>query len=173
MGAPRKVTPALERLLRLIKADPRRVGVLRTPGVRRRSPRNWCNAWAFTSMKIGSGTRGCMAMSPDAQPQARGRRTVVLTDNAHFHRPETSRAVTVLLQWHGRWLELVYLPAYSPELQPRDHLSRVLRSRVTHNHQRTTLDALQADAEAFLYGFLRKQRESLRIIGSPLNRCVI
>jgi len=104
--------------------------------------------------------------------RARGRRAIVLTDNAHFHRPEKSRHVAALLKRHGRWLELVYLPAYSPELQPLDHLFRVLRGRVTHNHHRSTLDALQADAEGCLQALTRQPRRALRIIGSPFAQLV-
>jgi transposase len=81
--------------------------------------------------------------------RTRGRQAIILVDNARFHRPEQSRQVAALLRRHGPWLRLVFLPAYSPELQPLDHLFRVLRARVTHNHHRHSLDALQADAEAF------------------------
>lgn len=48
-----------------------------------------------------------------------------------------------------------------PEVASPDHLFRVLHGRVTHNHHRTDLDALQSDAEAFLFGFLCKPHELL------------
>ena len=104
--------------------------------------------------------------------RTRRRRALVLTDNAHVHRPEKSRQVAALVQRHGRWLKLVYLPAYSPELQPLDHLFRVLRGRVTHNHHRTSLDALEADAEGFLHELTRHPQRTLRIIGSPFAQAV-
>lgn len=99
--------------------------------------------------------------------RARGRRAVVLVDNARFHRPDQSREVATLLRRHGRWLQVVYLPAYSPEDHPLDHLFRVLRGHVTHNHHRVTLNALQADAEQLLHELDRDPRRVLRIIGSP------
>jgi transposase len=98
--------------------------------------------------------------------RGRRRKALVLVDNAHIHRPEKSRQVAALLQRHGRWLELVYLPAYSPELQPLDHLFRVLRGRVTHNHHRRSLAMLEADAEGWFHALARHPHRTLRIIGS-------
>ncbi len=100
----------------------------------------------------------------------RGRRAIVLLDNAGFHRPETSRQVTALLQRHDRWLTLIFLPAYSPELQPFDHLFRVLRAEVTHNHHRAALDMIEADAEAFFHRRARHPERILRMIGSPFSK---
>lgn len=104
--------------------------------------------------------------------QARGRKALVLADNARFHRPDKSRQVAALLQRHGPWLDLVFLPAYSPELQPLDHLFRVLRARVTHNHHRRLLDALEADAEAFFRELACRPKRVLQTIGSPFQHFV-
>ncbi|HXX37823.1 MAG TPA: transposase [bacterium] len=81
----------------------------------------------------------------------RGHRTMILLDNAWFHRPDKSRQGADLLQRHGPWLTLVFLPAYSPELQPLDHLFRMWRGEVTHNHHRTDLDMLEFDSETFFH----------------------
>jgi len=99
--------------------------------------------------------------------RSRRRKALVLCDNAHIHRPEKSRQVADLLHRHGRWLRLVYLPAYSPDLQPQDHLFRVVRARVTHNHHRATLDDLQTDSETLFRELRRRPRSVLEIIGSP------
>lgn len=104
--------------------------------------------------------------------RARRRRVIVLCDNAHIHRPEKSRQVAALLQRHGHWLRLVYLPAYSPDLQPQDHLFRVVRSRVTHNHHRSTLDQLEGDSETFFRELDRWPERALEIIGSPFLNMV-
>jgi len=61
----------------------------------------------------------------------------------------------------------VYLPAYSPELQPQDHLFRMLRARVTHNHHWLTLGQLQGDVETFFRDLQRRPAHALKIIGSP------
>ena len=67
---------------------------------------------------------------------------------------------------HGRRLTLVFLPATSPELQPLDHLFRILRAHVPHNHHRTTLGMIEADAEAFLCCHDRRPNRILRMIAS-------
>jgi len=105
--------------------------------------------------------------------RSRGRKAIVLLDNARFHRPDKSRQVAALLQRHGPWLQLVFLPAYSPELQPLDHLFRVLRARVTHNHHRRSLDALKADAEAFFRELACHPERVLQTIGSPFRHLVL
>jgi transposase len=99
----------------------------------------------------------------------RKHRAIIVLDNAWFHRPDKSRQVADLLQRHGPWLTLVFLPAYSPELQPLDHLFRVWRSEVTHNHHRTGLDMLEADSEAFFNRCARYPQRILRTIGSPFR----
>jgi transposase len=101
--------------------------------------------------------------------RSRGRKAIVLLDNARFHRPDQSRRVAALLHRHGPWLQLVFLPAYSPELQPLDHLSRVLRARVTHNHHRRSLDALERDAEVFFRELACHPGRVLHTIGSPFQ----
>jgi len=105
--------------------------------------------------------------------RARGRKAIVLLDNARFHRPDKSRQVAALLHRHGAWLALVFLPAYSPELQPLDHLFRVLRARVTHNHHRRSLDALEGDAEAFFRELACHPERVLHTIGSPFRHLVL
>ena len=104
--------------------------------------------------------------------RSRGRKAIVLLDNARFHRPDKSRQVAALLQRHGPWLQLVFLPAYSPELQPLDHLFRVLRARVTHNHHRRSLDALEADAKEFFREFACRPKRVLQTIGSPFRHAL-
>jgi len=97
----------------------------------------------------------------------RGRRAMIVLDNAGVHRAEKSRLVAALLDRHGSWLTLVFPPAYSPELQPLDHLFRAWRREVTHNHHRTSLDVLQTDSEAFFHRRARRPQLILRMIGSP------
>lgn len=102
-----------------------------------------------------------------ARSRARSRRAILVVDNLNIHVPERARKVRALLERHGRWLELVYLPKYSPDLQPQEDLWRVWRAKVTHNHQRTTLDELEADSEACFAEWQTDPTAVLRIIGSP------
>jgi hypothetical protein len=102
-----------------------------------------------------------------ARSRACGRRAVLVVDNLNIHVPERARKVRDLVQRHDRWLELVYLPKYSPDLQPQEVLWRVWRAQVTHGHQRTTLDELQADSEACFADWEANPTAVLRIISSP------
>jgi hypothetical protein len=102
-----------------------------------------------------------------ARSRARGRRAILVLDNLNIHVPERAKKVRDLIQRHGHWLELIYLPKYSPELQPQETLWRVWRSRVTHNHQRTTLEELEADSEACFAEWKAHTETVLPIIGSP------
>ncbi len=94
--------------------------------------------------------------------RTRRRETLVLLDNAQVRRHEKSRQVTTLPQRHSRWLELVYLRAYSPELQARDHLFRVSRPWVTHNDHRSMLSTIQGVGEV-------RERRSRHLLGDRLG----
>lgn len=102
-----------------------------------------------------------------ARSRARGRRTILVVDNLNIHVPERAKKVRDLLDRSDRWLKLVYLPKYSPDLQPQEDLWRVWRTKVTHNHQRMTLEELEADSEACFAEWEADPAAVLRIIGSP------
>ena len=64
----------------------------------------------------------------------------VICDNAPFH---TSKAVRAWLAEHPR-IRLVFLPKYSPELNPIERIWWHLRDEITRNHQHPTITALIA-----------------------------
>jgi transposase len=100
-----------------------------------------------------------------ARSRARGRVAVILLDNLSIHTPKGSRLVRALLEEFGPHLRLVYTPAYDPDSNRIEWLWRSLRRAVTHTHQRTTLDELLADADAWARDLT--PRQILRQIGSP------
>lgn len=67
---------------------------------------------------------------------------VLLWDRAPWHHGEAIRSV---LAAHSR-LEILWLPAASPELNPQEHVWKAVREAVSHNHTYTKLSEL---AEAF------------------------
>jgi hypothetical protein len=107
-------------------------------------------------------TEDCIARSI-----SRGKKVVILADNLGIHVPERARKVKDLLEKHSSHLKLVYLPKYSPDLQPQEKLWRVWRAKVTHNHQRATLEELEMDSEACFAEWEADPSTVLRIIGSP------
>lgn len=62
--------------------------------------------------------------------RARRRKMVVISDNASYHKSPPVRAF--LAQCQAR-LELLYLPPYSPELNPIERVWKLTRRLCTHN----------------------------------------
>jgi len=103
-----------------------------------------------------------------ARSAARGRTALVLLDNLSIHTPRGSRLLRALLaevNAPGERLVLVYTPTYDPDANRIEWLWRGLRRTVTHNHQRTTLAPLLADADQWATGL--RPAAVLSQIGSP------
>lgn len=93
----------------------------------------------------------CATMSEcAARSSARGRLAVILTDNAPSHKVGKTGIVRGKLDKLAGQVVLVYLPTYSPHLQPVERLWRQWRPNVTHNHTRVNLAELQADSDSWL-----------------------
>lgn len=98
---------------------------------------------------------------------ARGRLAVLLTDNAPGHRVgKTGIVRTALNELTGR-VVLVFLPAYSPDLQPAERLWRQWRPNVTHNHVRDKMVDLLADSDAWLRRIATQPKAVLRALAIP------
>ena len=98
---------------------------------------------------------------------ARGRLAVLLTDNAQGHRVGKTGMVRTALNKHAGRVVLVFLPTYSPDLQPTERLSRQWRPNVTHNHVRENMADLQGDSDAWLARIAANPKDTLRILGRP------
>jgi DDE superfamily endonuclease len=93
----------------------------------------------------------CATLAAGAERStARGRLAVFLVDNAPSH--QVGKTGIVRRGWDARAgrVVLVFLPRYSPDLQPTERLWRQGRPNVTHNHTRATMTALQGDSDAWL-----------------------
>jgi transposase len=72
--------------------------------------------------------------------KARGKKMVVISDNASYHH------ASVLEPWlsrHRREFELLFLPPYSPNLNPIERVWKLLRRLCTHNEYFPELVLLQ------------------------------
>jgi transposase len=77
----------------------------------------------------------------------RGKRLVLLLDNAKYHH---ARALQPWLHQHRKRLTLLFLPPYSPELNPIERVWKLTRRLATHNRHFPTLDdILNAVRERF------------------------
>jgi transposase len=72
--------------------------------------------------------------------RARGKKMVVLLDNAAYHH---AGALNGWLREHRAVLELLFLPPYSPELNPIERVWKLLRRLCTHNEYFPELELLQ------------------------------
>jgi len=77
----------------------------------------------------------------------RNKRLVVVLDNAKYHH---ARALRPFLHRHRKQLTLVFLPPYSPELNPIERVWKLARRLATHNRHFPALDdVLNAVRERF------------------------
>jgi putative transposase len=96
---------------------------------------------------------------------ARGRVAALLIDNAPGHRlGKTGMLRQVMTAFRGR-VVLIYLPPYSPDLQPEERLWRQWRPSVTHNHRRTEIEALVQDSDAWFEREARQPASVLQMLG--------
>jgi putative transposase len=75
-----------------------------------------------------------------------GQRTVVVLDNASFHRDRLVRAALPPLRAQGVYL--YYLPAYSPELNDIERLFRTIKHSELPERTYATFDALEVAVRA-------------------------
>lgn len=72
---------------------------------------------------------------------------LVIIDGAPYHK---GAAVTDFIADPRQQMELFHLPAYSPDLNPQEHVWKVFRKQQTHNRSFTsTADTLQAARSGF------------------------
>ena len=77
----------------------------------------------------------------------RGKRLTLVLDNAKYHH---ARALQPWLHQHRKRLTLLFLPPYSPELNPIERVWKLTRRLATHNRHFPTLDdILNAVRERF------------------------
>jgi transposase len=67
------------------------------------------------------------------------KRLALVLDNAKYHH---ARALQPWLHQHRKRLTLLFLPPYSPELNPIERVWKLTRRLATHNRHFPTLDAI-------------------------------
>jgi len=98
-----------------------------------------------------------------------GRPIVLITDNYQIHK---TKAVKELERKHfGRFIQ-VYLPTYSPHLNPIEMLWRYIRRLVTHNYKFETIVAVMEAVTLALKGLEADQLLSI-IGGKPLSEAEV
>jgi len=72
--------------------------------------------------------------------RARGRKMMVITDNAAYHH---AAGLDQWLRENSDVLELLFLPPYSPDLNPIERVWKLLRRLCTHNEYFPELEMLE------------------------------
>jgi hypothetical protein len=113
----------------------------------------------------------CATLAAGAERStARGRLAVFLVDNAQSHRVGKTGIVRRGLDALSGRVVLVFLPAYSPDLQPAERVWRQWRPNVTHNHDRENLDQLQEDSDGWFERMVSQPETVRRMLGTPGRR---
>jgi transposase len=130
---------------------------------------DWCAGWFDGVLAPGRTAAAFCAQlrTAVARSVARGRVAIVLADNLRTHTPAGSKLVRQLLAELQGQLYLVYTPPYDPDANRIEWLWRWTRRAVTHNHQRGTFDAVQADLRDHFQRLAAQPNAVLRHVGSP------
>jgi DDE superfamily endonuclease len=100
-----------------------------------------------------------------ARSTARRRLAVLLVDNAQSHRVGKKGLIRLFLRANAGRVVLVFLPAYSPDLQPAERLWRQWRPNVTHNHTCSAMEQLVGNSDAWLTRAAAEPQSVLQMLG--------
>jgi transposase len=92
--------------------------------------------------------------------QRRGRRMVLVLDNARYHH---AVLLAPFLRRHARRLRLLFLPPYSPQLAPIERVRKLARRLATHNRYFATLPEVLAAVDACFDRWLKPNRVLRRL----------
>ena len=89
------------------------------------------------------------------------RKVVLIVDNDKAH---DAKVVRKLLAKYAHRIQLVWLPPYSPELNPQEDIWQHMRRRVTHNHYFEQMDLLLVALDDFHQELAADQEQVLRLL---------
>ena len=88
-----------------------------------------------------------------------GKKFVMILDNA---RPHHAKKVTQYVEKHVANLEFLFLPPYSPDLNPSENVWKLLRRNATHNVYFDSLTTLVDKVTLTLNDFSKPSQERLK-----------
>jgi transposase len=130
---------------------------------------DWCDGWFDGFLAPGRTAAAFCAQlrTAVARSRERGRVAMVLADNLRTHTAAGSKLVRQLVAELRGHLYLVYTPPYDPDANRIEWLWRWTRRAVTHTHQRTVFEDLQADLRQHFATLADEPCRVLQQIGSP------
>ena len=88
------------------------------------------------------------------------RRMIVVLDNARYHHAVLLKP---FLRQHAKWLRLLFLPPYSPQLAPIERVWKLARRLATHNRYFPTLEEVVKAVNACFDRWRRPNRVLRRL----------
>ena len=82
--------------------------------------------------------------------QYQGRKIVMVLDNVPYHH---AKRLKPILERYKHRIELVYLPPYSPDLNPIERVWWYMRKKITHNRYVQNLQDRINNFDTFMQGF--------------------
>lgn len=67
----------------------------------------------------------------------KGKKVYMVLDNVRFHH---AKRLKPILERYGHMIELIFLPPYSPDLNPVERVWWLMRKKVTHNRWVLSMD---------------------------------
>lgn len=87
------------------------------------------------------------------------KRVILYVDNATHH---TAKSLRGFLEAQRGWLDLRFMPKYSPELNPVERIWKLLRRDVTHNTLFSSMKELVSAIRSFLHRISRAPEELMK-----------
>ncbi len=101
-----------------------------------------------------------------------GKKIVLVLDNASWHKKAVRLVFEEMLPEYAdirEHMEVIFLPPYSPDLNPIEQVWRKTRREVTHNRYFKNLDELEQKLDAYFEDF-KKPNDELRSLCSFKHR---
>jgi transposase len=93
-----------------------------------------------------------------------GRKVFLILDNLRVHR---SKAVKKWLLAHQSYIEVYYLPPYSPELNPDEYLNGALKEKVYRGLRERNIEGLTYKVRSFMCKLLRRPQNVMNFFKHP------
>jgi putative transposase len=94
----------------------------------------------------------------------KGRKVYLVVDNVRFHH---ARRLQPILERYRQRLELVFLPPYSPDLNPIERVWWLMRKQVTHNRW---VKSMQERVEDFLEWCAATDKASIQTVCNLIEK---
>ena len=95
-----------------------------------------------------------------------GRKVVMVVDNVRYHH---AKRLKPILEKYKDKIELCYLPAYSPDLNPMERIWWYMRKKITHNRYVEDMEARITYFEAFIGDFKTPNQTGITLTNLIVN----